>query len=143
MNINSGKPYLNLKLNKVLKHYKAEKFIGEFQIRASNGCWSDQPVSVFYVKKPDTSLGHQHYIYLFQDHLGMLNIGSLTPEKVLDVQFQKGITCICGQVSYSKYRHDYVECPCGKSAVDGGRDYLKIVGEAIPVTIDLINKRLV
>lgn len=25
----------------------------------------------------------------------------------------------------SRHRHDYVTCPCGGIAVDGGRDYLK------------------
>lgn len=25
----------------------------------------------------------------------------------------------------SRHRHDYVTCPCGAVAVDGGKDYLK------------------
>lgn len=31
----------------------------------------------------------------------------------------------CGDVIESKYRHDYVTCSCGKTAVDGGHDYLR------------------
>ena len=34
----------------------------------------------------------------------------------------------CGHETESKHRHDYVECPCGAIAVDGGRDYLKRTG---------------
>lgn len=31
----------------------------------------------------------------------------------------------CGDVIESTYRHDYVQCFCGKVAVDGGRHYLR------------------
>ena len=38
----------------------------------------------------------------------------------------KGIQCKhCGTRIYSKHRHDYVNCKCGKVAIDGGRDYTK------------------
>lgn len=31
----------------------------------------------------------------------------------------------CGDVIESVHRHDYVQCSCGKVAVDGGREYLR------------------
>jgi len=31
----------------------------------------------------------------------------------------------CNVEIESRHRHDYVECPCGNVAVDGGKDYLK------------------
>ncbi len=31
----------------------------------------------------------------------------------------------CGSIIESTYRHNYVQCPCGKVAVDGGTDYLR------------------
>jgi DNA-directed RNA polymerase subunit N (RpoN/RPB10) len=31
----------------------------------------------------------------------------------------------CGDVIESTYRHDYVQCSCGRVAVDGGNDYLR------------------
>lgn len=34
----------------------------------------------------------------------------------------------CNAIIESKHRHDYVACPCGAIAVDGGRAYLKRVG---------------
>ena len=41
----------------------------------------------------------------------------------------KGILCkSCGQVIFSCHRHDFHWCQCKKVAVDGGRDYLKIIG---------------
>jgi hypothetical protein len=35
----------------------------------------------------------------------------------------------CGDVIESKHRHDFVWCKCGAISVDGGKDYLKRVGE--------------
>lgn len=34
----------------------------------------------------------------------------------------------CNQEIVSRFRHDYVECECGKTAVDGGLAYLKRSG---------------
>ena len=31
----------------------------------------------------------------------------------------------CGDVIESTYRHEYVQCSCGKVAVDGGHYYLR------------------
>ncbi len=31
----------------------------------------------------------------------------------------------CNTEVESKHRHDYVRCPCGNVAVDGGKDYFK------------------
>ena len=33
----------------------------------------------------------------------------------------------CQEVLESKHRHDFVQCSCGKVAVDGGKDYLRRV----------------
>jgi len=50
------------------------------------------------------------------------------------------IKCIlCGDVIYSKNRHDFVTCSCGKCSVDGGTDYLRRVGEfytELSITMD-------
>lgn len=33
---------------------------------------------------------------------------------------------VCGDVIYSRTRHDMHYCSCGAVAIDGGRDYVKI-----------------
>ena len=39
---------------------------------------------------------------------------------------QNEIKCLsCGDIIYSKHRHDYVTCSCGKVATDGGMAYLR------------------
>lgn len=40
------------------------------------------------------------------------------------------IKCLaCGDVIVSKHRHDFVWCSCKSVAVDGGKSYLKRVGD--------------
>jgi hypothetical protein len=40
------------------------------------------------------------------------------------------IQCLpCGTSIYSRARHDYRSCECGKVSIDGGGDYTKICGE--------------
>ena len=34
----------------------------------------------------------------------------------------------CEDIIESKHRHDFVSCSCGKIAVDGGKDYLRRMG---------------
>ena len=39
------------------------------------------------------------------------------------------VQCLnCGEIIISRYRHNYVSCKCGSTAVDGGIDYLKRTG---------------
>ena len=35
----------------------------------------------------------------------------------------------CGDVIESSYRHDFKLCKCGAVAVDGGKDYLRRLGD--------------
>lgn len=35
----------------------------------------------------------------------------------------------CKDVIKSKHRHDFVTCSCGKVSVDGGNEYLRIIGD--------------
>ena len=42
----------------------------------------------------------------------------------------KAIKCKnCGDIIYSRSRHDFHWCSCKSCAIDGGFDYLKIVGQ--------------
>lgn len=35
----------------------------------------------------------------------------------------------CNDVIKSEHRHDLVTCSCGKVSVDGGNDYLRLIGD--------------
>lgn len=36
----------------------------------------------------------------------------------------------CGEIIESLYRHDFVECSCGKTFIDGGNDYIRTTPDA-------------
>lgn len=43
-----------------------------------------------------------------------------------------GIKCTkCGDLIYSRARHDMRWCSCGEVAINGGRAYFKVVGEVL------------
>ena len=45
----------------------------------------------------------------------------------------------CGDTIFSRARHDFMTCSCGKVSVDGGFDYMKIVGWKKDFIIKQIN----
>ena len=43
---------------------------------------------------------------------------------------KKGIKCKeCGDELFSYHRHDFKWCSCKSVAIDGGDDYMKVVGD--------------
>jgi len=52
----------------------------------------------------------------------------------------KGVKCgKCGDVLFSRARHDFRKCTCEETFVDGGFDYLRVgyAGDFPPVTVEL------
>lgn len=41
----------------------------------------------------------------------------------------------CGGDLHSMHRHHFVTCCCGKSSLDGGLDYIRVVGDTITNTL--------
>ncbi len=51
-----------------------------------------------------------------------------------------GVKCrLCGDQIESRHRHDLRYCSCQKVAVDGGRDYLRIVGKPDAYDVVLVD----
>ena len=40
----------------------------------------------------------------------------------------KAQVACCGSLIQSLHRHDFVECQCGRSFIDGGSDYVRMGG---------------
>jgi len=50
-------------------------------------------------------------------------------QEIKPINYRNAIQCnICNDVIESKHRHDFKFCSCGSVAVDGGRDYLRRIG---------------
>ena len=67
--------------------------------------------------------------------INCLDHNTTTSENGIDLKFKNNCECNnelkcnkCEDVIYSAHRHDYVECKCGKVAVDGGMAYIRILG---------------
>lgn len=45
----------------------------------------------------------------------------------------KGGCSLCGDIMESTHRHDFVQCKCGQSFLDGGDDYIRGTMTTIPL----------
>jgi len=103
--------------------------------RNGGGSWNEVPVDVFYVENPDTSKGHTNFFGMFRKGENVL----ITDASSCFSVPMTGILTKQGEVVVSRFRHDYRGA--GDGAIDGGRDYTKLIGEAchmpkIKVTVE-------
>lgn len=49
---------------------------------------------------------------------------------------------LCDIIIESEHRHNFVSCKCGNIAVDGGKDYIRRIGNGVtnPETIQELNE---
>lgn len=48
-----------------------------------------------------------------------------------------GVECqMCGDIIFSEYTHDFKQCKCGETFVDGGYDYLRYGGSIMPNMVE-------
>ena len=51
-------------------------------------------------------------------------------QEIKPIKYRNAIQCIiCDDVIESKHRHDFKWCSCGSCAVDGGKDYMRRLGD--------------
>lgn len=122
--------WLNAKgINIVCEKYKA-KYLGYFAMPRKNGNWTEEPVELFYVENPDRSLGHSNYFAMYYQRNYDGSKGPLliaNGEKCFDSPLL-GVVDPKGEVHISRYRHDMHGIPGG--FIDGGRDYVRLGGDA-------------
>ena len=58
------------------------------------------------------------------------NLHEMRKKRASDIMIKVNkIKCLkCGDIIESKHRHDFKFCSCGAVAIDGGKDYLKRLG---------------
>lgn len=47
------------------------------------------------------------------------------------IALNKGFCGRCNEVLVSYHRHDFVTCSCGASSLDGGNDYIRLLGDTV------------
>lgn len=107
---------------------KNAKFICETCIRTSNGNWSDEPVQLYWQEAPPVK-GYSNYFAIFVRR----DLMDGTPRVFItsgESAVKDPISAIRhnGEIGYSRCRHDFRWVGGQEVAIDGGRDYTKIVG---------------
>lgn len=135
--INTGPCETGIDIKKAEAHYGG-KYIGDFCLKSTENTWVNEPVSIFYQPNPNITLGHSHYFGLFiRNGIRYITKG--------DNAFSEPIVGIVGkdgEVVYSRYRWDFRALSDKSGCIDGGRDYLKIIGgegcfpERVHIVID-------
>jgi hypothetical protein len=111
-----------INLPAVEEKYNAQ-FVGDFCIKSKHG-WSEQPVAIFWQETPPVE-GYSNYFGVFvQDDTVYITSGASAFAEPIE-----GIVARNGEVIFSRYRHDYHSSTDGSVTVDGGRDYLRVLGD--------------
>jgi hypothetical protein len=106
-------------------------YIGDFCLYTTNNGWSESPAAIFYHPNPDRELGHTNYFGIFVRYV---NIWSDEGELYItngESAFKDDIAGMIaddGEIIYSRYRHDLCTSTDKSVSIDGGRDYIRFVG---------------
>jgi len=136
--------------NEKIMAYIAEKhptarFIEEIALKNKHGGYTPNPGLVFYEENPVNGYPNYFAYYKYPDYAAAV---SGLPEKHDWVitglpTFDPIVTAILvpaedgGVLTISRFGHDYVSSPVGNAAIDGGREYTRIIGSPLPVTVQL------
>jgi len=112
-----------------VENKKNAKFICETCIRTANGNWSDEPVQLYWQESPPVK-GYSNYFAIFVRR----DLIDGTPRVFItsgETAVKEPINAIRhnGEIGYSRYRHDFRWVGGQEVAIDGGRDYTKIIGK--------------
>lgn len=122
---NHGTKFYNFKLSALKKMFPGSKFIREIAYKGLN-----VPMAIFHQPKPDLSKGHKEYFGLFQFR-DTYSIVGFSKKDMENQSIHMAVHCLkCNDVIYSRWVHDFRSCKCGKTNVDGGKEYNKIGGDA-------------
>ena len=124
MYINTDPEFFSDKLiSKIEDNYKA-KYVCETSVLAKNGGWTYKPSSIFYTENAHPEGSNYFAISLESD-------GYLISDALPSIKEMEPIPAVYSgdEVIYSRFRHDFRTTKDGKVSIDGGRDYVRVVGE--------------
>jgi hypothetical protein len=107
----------------VEKKYNAT-YVGDFCLKTKGGNWSEVPAAIFWQEIVPVE-GYSNYFGII-DQNGTLYITSGASAFSEPIE---GIVARNGEVNFSRYRRDFHYSADQSIAVDGGRDYLRVLGD--------------
>ena len=130
--------WYGIKHDVVMEHFEGDfTYVGTF-------CVKDEytPRAVYFNSKPNRTKLHKDYMTLQGQGSKATHVSGIDKKDMEEWRYQDGLLCKkCGDLVYSINRHDCHWCKCKKCAIDGGRDYSRVLGhkkDYTLVTIDLI-----
>jgi len=135
MKIENECSFLNESQIKILEDTYSAKYVFESCIRGPKGNWINCPFAIFYteVAHPEGS----NYFGIFTGSMNQLFIANAIT--ATEVEYT-GILTENNTVIYSRFRHDY--CDAKSGAIDGGRDYMRIVGNPQTARFKVVKDKL-
>ena len=98
------------------------EYMGTFTI-------NDALVACYRNYEPNKELGHKDIVMVQPFGVNNIVIGAMDIESFKKYSKIAIITCPeCKDIVYSQHRHDYRPCNCGAVAIDGGSDYVRVIG---------------
>lgn len=122
--IDYGKTTHPFNVGEVEKKHGA-KYVGQFCVKVKGGRWSDEMIPIFYVETPEKPEYSNYFGLFVRNGKAYITDGvSAFSEPIV------GIVGSTGAVVYSRCRHDFRSLPNDEGSIDGGRDYLRVLGGA-------------
>jgi hypothetical protein len=123
MKVNTESTFLFDGVIKKLEDMYKAKYVFESCLKDSKGNYINNPAAIFYTEEPHPR--GSHYFAVYQDFPGNLVISN----GISATEGEYNGVVVDDEVYYSRFRHDYREV--GNIAIDGGRDYLRLIGDGI------------
>jgi len=117
------------------KFSKDAIYLGTWEVLKNN-----KPLAIYYTDTPDTAKGHKNFFALYYEN-DKVYVTGFERDTIEGTRYQTAIKCkTCEDRLYSLYRHDYRDCSCGESSIDGGAVYTRIGGDPERIKMDhLVN----
>ena len=123
---------------KVLEFHPKATFIAEIALKTQRG-WSENPGQVFYDPEPPKKEYAHFFAYYFYPNGGKLVVtGQPHFDPIVDAMYEP--TPEGAVLVWSRFRHDFVRSPVSPNCIDGGRDYLRCLGDPEIVKLNLFEK---
>ena len=117
------RPLLNV--NKVIELYAKEDGVPITYVCSSALDGSEYSMDIFYRSTPHSTFGNRYFgLYYSNEEFPSLYIANA--DKIEDLSFD--MIEINDKLHYSKHRHDFNQV--GSVAIDGGRAYTRLIGNA-------------
>jgi len=117
----------------IIEEHYGVKYVFESQLWSKETeHWTDAVAVIFYQESPNIKLGHSHWMGVYRNKINKHFVINAAPTILHPIA---AVLSCDGEYTYSHHRHHF--CQKNDIAIDGGRDYTRLVGNNIPDIVHL------